>query len=308
MKVSNMDLPTEKPVMIDCGYDFLLKDGIRCRDPFILLYGDKYFLYKRAYDKIVVLVSEDLERWSDEITVYRPSENFHGIKDLFWAPECHYYNGNFYLFTSVFSDKTQHRCISVYRADNPLGPFEDIADGRITPKEWDAIDGTLYVDDNGQPWMVFVHEWVCTPDKNGSFVAAKLSSDFTHFISEPVHLFYANEMSGATMGVTDGCYLIKLESGRLMMIWSNFTEKGYVIAKAYSVSGKIMGPWKQDGLLYEKGCDGSALYDGGHGMVFRKKDGKFAITFHTPNTPNKETAEIVCIRDIVETETTIKLS
>ena len=308
MKVSNMDVPIGKPVAIDFGKGVFYKDGIHCRDPFIMLYGDKYFLYKRSEDKIVVLVSEDLDKWSDEITVYRPCENFHGIRDLFWAPECHYYNGYFYVFTSVFSSKTQHRCISVYRADNPVGPFEDIAGGCITPKEWNAIDGTLYVDGDGQPWMVFVREWVCMPDKNGSFVAAKLSPDLSRFVSEPVHLFYAREMTGATMGVTDGCYMITLGSGRLMMIWSNFTEKGYVIAKAYSESGKITGPWKQDGLLYEKGCDASALYDGGHGMVFRKNDGKFAVAFHTPNTPNKKTPEIVCIRDIVETETTIKLS
>jgi FMN-dependent NADH-azoreductase len=63
------------------------------------------------------------------------AENFHGIKDLFWAPECHYYKGNFYIFTSVYSNKTNHRCISVYRADNPMGPFVDIADGCICPKD-----------------------------------------------------------------------------------------------------------------------------------------------------------------------------
>ena len=33
--------------------------------------------------------------------------------------------------------------------------------------EWDTIDGTFYVDEDGQPWKVFAHEWTSMPDKIG---------------------------------------------------------------------------------------------------------------------------------------------
>lgn len=318
MQVSNMYIPfSGESVGKEKNIKYKLSDGIACRDPFIMLYNNRYYMYKRfdniydlyrrKEDKIVVLVSDDLENWSEEITVYEPREDFHGIKDLFWAPECHYYKGHFYIFTSVFSNKTNHRSISVYRADNPLGPFEDIADGCITPPEWNAIDGTLYVDESGQPWMVFVREWVSMPEGNGSFVAAKLSEDFTHFIGEPIHLFYARELEGAVMGVTDGCYMVKLRSGKLMMLWSNFTSKGYVIAKAYSESGQIQGPWVQDGLLYEKGMYDFSDEDGGHAMIFPKRDGTMAITYHSPNSPREGVVERVQIRSIEEVCDTIKI-
>ena len=300
MKVSNMYLP-EYNSGVKCDV-INLDDGFACRDPFIMRCGNEYYLYKKdkKSTKIVCHVSKDLKMWSDEITVYLPPKNFHGTAHLFWAPECHYYKGKYYIFTSVYSSVTKHRCISVYRADNPLGPFEDIAGGCITPTDWDAIDGTFYVDETGQPWMIFVHEWISMPDGNGSFVAAKLAEDLTHFISEPIHLFYAKELQGATMGVTDGCYMVTTTSGKLCMIWSNFTQKGYVVAKAYSQSGKIQGPWVQEGLLYQKGAFSFAKYEGGHGMVFQKIDGGFAVAYHSPNKREGETLESVQIKNLCE--------
>ena len=276
-----------------------------CRDPFIMLYGDKYYFYQGADNKgIICSVSDDLEVWSDPVTVFAMPENFHGIKDLFWAPECHYYNGYFYIFTSVFSSKYNHRTISVYRADNPLGPFEDIADGCITPKDWDTIDGTLYVDEDNKPWMVFVHEWTSMPDGNGGMCCAQLSEDFTHFVSEPYHLFYAKDPKWSIYGITDGCYMYKDEKGTLFMIWSNGTEKGYVVGLAKSETGKVTGPWSHfDELLYQKGDKPSFKEEGGHGMIFETKDGKILMPIHTPNSK----CEHVAFLNVIEKEGKIEV-
>ena len=261
-----------------------------CRDPYILLYGDKYYFYQGAGSNgIICSVSDDLETWSDAVTVFKVPENFHGVKHMFWAPECHYFNGYFYIFTSVFSGKYNHRTISVYRADNPLGPFEDIADGCITPKDWDAIDGTLYVDEDGKPWMVFVHEWTSMPDHNGGMCCAQLSDDFTHFVSEPQHLFYARDPKWAKNGVTDGCYMYKNEDGTLLMIWSNMTEKGYVVGLVKSETGKVTGPWTHyEELVYEKGLKPEFKEEGGHAMIFETKEGKIVMALHTPNRKTPE--------------------
>lgn len=257
-----------------------------CRDPYILAYGGKYYFYQSAGTPgVKCSVSDDLEHWSEPVMVYNTPENFHGIGCYYWAPECHYYKGKFYIFTSVQSGKcNNHRVISVYRGDNPLGPFYDIADGCITPPEWDAIDGTLYVDDDGQPWMVFVHEWTSMPDKNGGMAAAKLSEDFTHFISEPIQLFLARDPKWAKNGVTDGPYMYKTEDGNLLMIWSNFSEKGYVVAISKSDNGKIDGNWLHcEKLLYENALRPDFTVDGGHAMIFKAYDGKIKIALHGPN-------------------------
>lgn len=261
------------------------QERLRCRDPFIMPYDGKYYLYKNAVEKgVQCLVSEDLTNWSEPIMVFETPKDFHGCGSWFWAPECHYYKGYFYIFTSVKSAKYDgRRTISVYRADNPLGPFEDIADGAISPTDWDAIDGTLYIDKQGAPWMVFVHEWTSMPDKNGGMVAARLSEDFTRFISEPITLFYAKDPDWATDGITDGPFLYRTEKDTLYMIWSNFSAKGYAIGLAKSSNGEIDGNWSQEGLLYQKDMRKEFVFDGGHGMIFKRNDGVNCLTLHCPN-------------------------
>ena len=160
MIVSNMQIPFDKEkleqLLEGVKTDVYKTEEVFCRDPFILLCGEYYFLYKNHGEDgkrvIACQVSKDLKTWSEVIPVFEPSEDFHGEDHLFWAPECHYYNGYFYIFTSVREKENNRHTISVYRADNPLGPFEDIAGGAITPRDWDCIDGTLYVDEEKNPW------------------------------------------------------------------------------------------------------------------------------------------------------------
>ena len=315
MKVSNMNIPfsAEKLRKVTLSYgNYKTSENFACRDPFIMRYEDKYYLYKqlttdKGGEEIVCHVSTDLENWSDPITVYAPPKDFHGINYLFWAPECHYYKGNFYIFTSVFSKNTNHRNISVYRANNPLGPFEDIADGCVGKPEWDTIDGTLYVDEDGQPWMVFVHEWTSMPDKIGGMAVAKLSEDLSHFISEPKQIFKATDTFFARSGVTDGPYLYETERGRLIMIWSNFGEKSYFIAKAYSDNG-IDGDWKhEEELLYEQGLRPEFKFDGGHGMIFEDKEGNILLSLHTPNTKFDGYYEHLSLFELVEEDNTVRI-
>ena len=285
----NVDFSYAEPSF--CIGEEKTSSGLFCRDPFILVCNGKYYLYKNENNKIVCLVGDDLEHWSKPIVVFDPPKDFHGIKDIFWAPECHFYKGNFYIFTSVYSSIFNHRVISVYRADNPLGPFEDIAGGCISPKDWDAIDGTLYIDGNGDPWMIFVHEWTSMPDRNGGMVAARISEDMTHLVTEPVELFRAKDAPWATWGVTDGPYVFRTESG-LFMIWSNFCKNGYAVGLAKSETGEICGKWQQfPQPLYEKGANDDFVTDGGHAMIFEDLSGKVRLALHGPNAKTDNETE-----------------
>ncbi len=310
MKISNMNVPgidtsfiTEHPNRVS--------DKLFCRDPFIMPAGGDYFLYRSAGERgVEVLVSRDLENWSDPIPVYKKPDGHPGVKDFFWAPECHYYKGAFYLFTSVFNREINHRSISVYRAESPLGPFTDIAGYCVSPREWDCIDGTLYVDGDGQPWLVFVHEWTCMPDNVGAMVTAKLTDDLSHLISEPVQLFLANEPAWTDRGVTDGPFIGITDSGRMIMTWSNFipeTPYGYAVGVAFSQTGLITGPWiQQDKEIYSYRQRPEFIYDGGHAMMFYGHDGTLYMTFHTPNEA-VETYEHVAIMKVTEKNDTVEL-
>lgn len=262
------------------------------RDPFVLVEGDTYYLYGTGVAQAAdwdntawVCYVNDSGRLDGE---WRPVPlPYHLPPDAqknFWAPEVHRYNGAYYLFGTYYSSATGRRGSAVLKSSCPTGPFTPISVGHITPKEWDAIDATLYVDKDGQPWMVFVHEWVCTEDGVGRMCAARLSADLSHMISPPVELFRADAPPWTDRAVTDGCFLYTTAAGDLLMTWSNFDEDGYVVAVAHSQNGRPDGAWTHEAApLYKRGTvDG---HDGGHGMVFTALDGQLYLCLHSPNQP-----------------------
>lgn len=284
----------------------------RIRDPFVLVEEDAYYVYGTG-----VVKSWEDTRWvcyknesgtldgewklSDKPLYVTPD----GAETNFWAPEVHKYNGAYYMFATYYSSKTEHRGCTILKADSPEGPFVEITNGHITPKDWDAIDGTLYVDEAGQPWMVFVHEWTCTEDGLGRMSVAKLSADLTHFISEPVDLFRSDAPSWTDRRVTDGCFMYKTRDGRLLMIWSNNEKNGYCVGIAHSENGEPDGTWiQEDTLLFSKAISGR--FDGGHGMIFKDRDGKLYLAVHSPNTPNDESHEKAVFVPVTEENGTLK--
>lgn len=255
---------------------------INIRDPFVLKYEGKYYLYgtrgETAWTSALgldVYVSDDLENWSEPHECFSLPENFWANKEI-WAPEVHIYNDTFYMFVSLRSDE-RLRGTQILKSDSPLGPFLPFTDDAITPSEWMCLDGTFYVDKNGDPYIVFCHEWVQITD--GEICAMKLSKDLSKPVGEPKILFKASDPYWADKTrdkfITDGPFMYRTECGRLLMIWSTFTSTGYVQAIASSDNGDIDGNWSHEELLFEK--------DGGHGMIFDDYNGVKHLILHSPN-------------------------
>lgn len=255
----------------------------KLRDPFILVEDDAYYAYGTDW-VCYKNTSGDLHgpwvKLEGEL-VKRPRDC---VKDT-WAPEVHKYGGSYYMFTTYFSSKTNHRGCSIFRSASPEGPFVEITAGHATPHSWDSIDATLYIDGDGHPWMVFVHEWTCTDDGIGRMATARLSSTLTHLITKPVELFRADDPAWTDRCVTDGCFMYKTAEGKLLMLWSNFSNEGdYCVAIAESDNGHVDGTWShQERLLYSKELSGR--YEGGHGMIFTDRDGQKYLSIHAPNHP-----------------------
>lgn len=265
---------------------------INIRDPFVLVHEGKYYMYgtrgantwecvdtkKLGFD---VYVSEDLENWSDPKPIFEYYDGFWGDTQ-YWAPEVHYYKGKFYLF-ATFNAENVHRGTAILVCDTPDGRFVEHSDGAVTPRDWECLDGTLYVE-NGTPYIVFCHEW--TQIKNGTICAMELSKDLKQAVGEPFELWSAGDASwrydieNNGSYVTDGPFHIKEAQG-LVFMWSSFSKNEYVEALARSDNGKITGKFTIDEkLLFEK--------DGGHGMTFTDLDGNMHFVFHSPNETPKE--------------------
>ena len=290
----------------------MIKTGIRSlRDPFVFRDGSNYYVYGTGVG---------VGNWNDCIwACYKSTDGLYGewkitdklvyacpieAEKQFWAPEVHKYNGKYYMIASYYSSVTGHRGCSILRADSPEGKFVEITNGHITPRDWDAIDGTLYVDENGASWLVFVHEWTSTDDKIGRMAVARLSEDLTHFVSEPKDVFCAKDPEWANSGCTDGPFMYRTEGGELLMLWSTFDGRDYCVVTARSKNGKVDGEWTHDDtpLFSKELADGK---DGGHGMIFTDENGDMYLSIHSPNHPSEEEKEEVVFVPVKEENGTL---
>jgi len=255
---------------------------IHIRDPFVLPYDNEYYLYgtrgatawgmATGFD---VYISNDLENWVGPIEIFKASEDFWADRN-FWAPEVHFYKGKFYMFAS-FKSETKCRGTQILVSSSPKGPFTLHSDGPVTSSDWECLDGTLYVDKNDVPYIVFCHEWVQI--KIGTMCAMKLAIDLSKSVGEPIVLFSAADPAWANREkptlVTDGPFMYRTRNDELLMIWSSFTDE-YVQAVSRSDNGEITGKWSHDNeLLFSK--------DGGHGMIFETFEGNLMLSLHQPN-------------------------
>ena len=251
----------------------LHRSEIRVRDPFVLADPETktYYLYSSTTHgmdaseprkSVVVYRSADLERWSAPVTVaeFPPG---HWGRETVWAPEVHRYKGRYYLFVTLTSTETLptppgrprnlKRGTEILVADRPEGPFVPLGKGSQTPPDWMALDGTLWVED-GVPYMVFCHEWIQITD--GSMDLVRMNDDLSAPVSKPVTLFHASEADWvrcrADLGelfegkryhafITDGPWLHRTRTGRLIMLWSSYGPTKYATGVAVSTSGKDHG-------------------------------------------------------------------
>ena len=300
-----------------------IKD-INIRDPFILPVADEgvYYMYCTSTVEdgnglprggVAAYKSKDLKNWEGPVQVCTiPDNNL--LTGPIWAPEVHFLDGKYYLFATINSDiewrkaephfpKFLFRGTQIFHADSPEGPFEAFSPRTHTPYDWMALDGTLWVE-NGKPYMVFCHEWVQMSD--GTMDVVALEDDLSAPKGLPMRLFNASAAPWAVSMntdrnnnpcyVTDGCFLYRTKTGKLLMIWSSFTtENNYAIGIAESTTGSVLGPWRQQ----EKPL---FIKNGGHGMIFTRFDGQPCVVLHQPNSPGgAERAKIFEIEDLGNT-------
>lgn len=295
----------------------LLKD-VYIRDPYILPVkkNNIYYMYRSAsvrgddgkmYGGVEVLKSNDLEHWSTPKQVFRVHDD-NWITGAVWAPEVHEYKGKYYLFATLNTDlewkkasdggRYTFRGTQVFRSSSPEGPFLPMGNTPFTPMDEMALDGTLWVED-GQPYMIYCHEWLQVVD--GGMNLIPLKKDMSAPIGQPLRLFCGSsaswatgggKMKGETIYVTDGCFLYRTKTGKLLMIWSSFMHGNYAIGIAESTTGKVTGPWKQQKEpIFSK--------DGGHGMIFKDFEERLNLVIHSPNSPSgKERARIMELEDL----------
>ena len=256
---------------------------------------------------VVEYTSKDLETWTGPKVIFELPVGFWAQRGI-WAPELHAYHGKFYLFLTFNTDTLLpeqwrnweprvKRGSQILVSDSPAGPFTPFANHSTLPLDMMTLDGTFWVED-GVPYMVFSHEWVQITDGRMEFI--QLKDDLSDTVGEPKWMFQASDapwsVKSDTFGchVTDGPYLYRSKTGKLLMVWSSFGTGGYEVGVAVSKSGKLAGPWVQS-------AEPLFARDGGHPMLFHRFDGQLMMILHTPNHPPEERARLFELEDLGDT-------
>ena len=272
------------------------KDQINIRDPFIVYENEKYYLYgTRAQNfgcktnGFDVYISDDLTDWSDPIECFNSAK--HGLSiDVNWAPEVHKYKGKYYMF-ATFTQENGLRGTYSLCSDSLTGPFVPHSKGVLTPSEWECLDGTLYIDESGVPYLIFCHEHTQIID--GTVCYAELSESLDSLRGDVVTMFCASSCKLVDHikdchFVTDGPFMYRSKTNELFMIWSSFIKGNYAEFVVKFKNGKL-------GLEFEH-MEPLLDSDGGHGMIFSDGENTY-FTYHTPNKSSFERPELCLIED-----------
>ena len=292
MKIFN--LSKEKKTTLKC------KD-INIRDPFVLCENGVYYMYgTRAKNFGIktggfdVYTSTDLENWSQPVKCF-DSRKYKMNFMVNWAPEVHKYKDKYYMFATFTRKINRLRGTFILVSDSPMGPFIPHSNGAVTPEKWECLDGTLYINNDGNPYIVFCHEHTQIID--GTICYAPLSDDLTEIIGEPVTMFKASEPYWADKSrfkcehrITDGPFMYRTKTNELLMLWSTFIKGNYAQCLVKFNGGEI----GMDFLHLPPLVDD----DGGHGMLFKDINDNLQLTYHTPNTRHHEHPHFVSVSDI----------
>ena len=290
-----------------------LNDEIDIRDTYILTWKGKYYMYGtqgfQAFTGtpggFLCYVGDDLEHWEGPYSVF-PNDGRVWATLNYWAPEVYEVNGTIYLFAAWGNNSNeivQHIC--VLKADNPLGPFQVVNDDMGI-----GNDPTLYRED-GKYYLI--HN-----DSATHMQAHLLSDDFSSFAGESIPMFSREQedVTWSVGGPTEGAETFVTPTGKLLVLWSSFCkgsskkfesmgfhDMDYGTAIAYSESGSVNGPFKQENTMITP-------KNMGHVNLFYALDGSLMLATHWPDDDNNElgcSTPIFFPVDYLEKEDTIRI-
>ncbi|MGN1221213.1 MAG: family 43 glycosylhydrolase, partial [Candidatus Cryptobacteroides sp.] len=295
-------------------------DEMEYRDPFIYTDTENqaYYCPVVVAGGIKIFKSHDLKMWRDLGNVYNNSGIYSSY--TYWAADMYKWKDNLYCIATAVSpnggadDFTSVKSNTIFKGEHgPEGaiwPLNRQQVNLIPESDSQNIDGSLYVDENGTPWIVYCREAATEITDKGydaGVYAYKMNDDLSATVGEPVRLFNGSSSQYAcAVDVRDGkdVYIADAPmlrrdpaSGNLICIWSHYakqpgndTQKWYSIGQAVSRSGKIEGPWEHTGIINN--------YDGGHGCLFEDLDGNLKLAYHLNPSLSKNGKPHLVIKDI----------
>ena len=262
-------------------------------DPAPMVYNDTVYLYtgrdKENSDFYHMpdyhcYSSTDMQNWTDHGTILSWDSFSWGKEDSAWASQCIERNGKFYYYVTLENKSGGGRAIGVAVADSPTGPFKDALGKPLIGPNWDYIDPTVFIDDDGQAYLMF---------GNPTCYYVKLNEDMLSY-SGSVQKF---DMNPSAFGPSDertssygeGPWLYKRNNLYYLMYASFYGSDGGE-SLSYSTAPSPTGPWTYGGqVMKTHNC-----FTNHPGTIDYK--GKSYLFYHDASLPGGGTFErSVCV-------------
>ncbi|RYX86131.1 hypothetical protein EON83_02615 [bacterium] len=231
-------LPGENPIIRDAF----------TADPAALVDGDTVYLYvghdEAKGDEMFTMrewlyySSKDMKNWKAHGPIMRATDFKWAVGDA-WAAQVVKKGGKYYFYTTVQHDATKGgKAIGVAVSDSPTGPFKDARGSALitddmTPsdKPWNDIDPTVFVDDDGTPWLAWGNPYL---------YLVKLKPNML-------------ELDGAIQKIdlpnyTEGPWLHK-RGNLYYLTYAAFAHQGTAEKICYATAPTMAGPWTYQGIL-----------------------------------------------------------
>lgn len=253
-------LPVIQPTVTNA--DNPLAQNVYTADPAPMVYDGTLYLYT-SHDKDnsdyfympdwQCYSTTDMQNWTHHGTVLSDTDFSYAEKDTAWAAQCIERNGKFYMYCPLSNASGGGRVIGVAVSDSPTGPFKDAIGKPLVGPNWDYIDPTVFIDDDGQAYLYF---------GNPQLYYVKLNDDMISYSGEIQKVDMSqgfgksNDPDSRTGALyTEGPWFYK----RGDLYYMLYAAEGIPENISYSTSTSPTGPWTYRGVIMPKGEEGSAF-------------------------------------------------
>ncbi|MCR5015432.1 MAG: family 43 glycosylhydrolase [Ruminococcus sp.] len=216
--------------------------------------------------------TKDMKNWTDHGKFLNDNDFKWCSANNAWASQCIERNGKYYFY---FTTTTNGRAIGVGVADKPEGPYKDVLGKPLCGPNWDYIDPTVMIDDDGQAWLMF---------GNPKCYYVKLKEDMIT-LDGPIKSF---DMTKDAFGVGkqdpqrtgtaygEGPWICKHDN-LYYLVYAGFYQNQGGESICYAYGPSVTGPWKFGAQITpESNCfttHGGIIDYKGHSYLFYHKNG-----------------------------------
>lgn len=229
--------------------------SIYTADPAPMVYGDTLYLYTTHDEDDLInnfytmfnwhcYSTKDMVNWTDHGEVFSLND-IEWADDRAWAPQCIERNGKFYLYCPVHK-KNGGMAISVGVSDSPTGPFKDLGYPLVDEGDWNDIDPTVFIDDDGQAYLYFGNPELRYVLLNEDMISYDETVGIQKIPMTVESFGKGGHMTGTTYA--EGPWFYK-RNGLYYMVYAAFAEGIHQEHLAYSTSTAPTGPWVYGGVL-----------------------------------------------------------